>query len=75
MLGLAQQFVEGGYEKISTTIDQSVEENKRQEVSQVYAAVLQRLLKNVYLKVLQDEGMALNKTMPKFDIQFRHCFV
>lgn len=70
MLGLAQQFVEGGYQKISATIDQSVAEDKRQEVSEVYATVLQRLLKNLYLQVLRDEGMDLKQAVSDFDIQF-----
>ena len=50
MQSLAGQFVEGGYEKISAGIDQSLEEGRRQEISQVYVTVLQRLLKNLYLE-------------------------
>ncbi|WAR45121.1 cytochrome c biogenesis protein ResB [Methylomonas rapida] len=70
MLALAQQFVEGGYEKISATIEQTIEEGKREEVSGVYAAVLQRLLKNVYLNVLRGEGLDLKQPLSDFDNQF-----
>ena len=70
MLGLAQQFVEGGYEKISATIGQSVAEDKRQEVSEVYNTVLQRLLKNVYLQVLRNEGVDTGRALSGIDTQF-----
>lgn len=70
MLALAQQFVEGGYEKISVTIEQTIEEGKREEVSSVYVAVLQRLLKNVYLDVLRGEGLDLKQPLSDFDNQF-----
>ena len=70
MSGLAQQFIEGGYEKISASIDGGIAAEKRQEVSEVYATVLQRLLKNVYLKVLRDEGVDMNQPLSDFDTQF-----
>lgn len=70
MLTLAGQFVSGGYDKITAGIEQTVAADKRQEAGQVYAAVLQRLLKNVYLKVLQDEGIDLNQPLAEFDSQF-----
>lgn len=70
MLTLAGQFVSGGYDKITAGIDQTVAADKRQEAGQVYAAVLQRLLKNVYLQVLQNEGIDLNQPLPEFDSQF-----
>ncbi|MDD2737483.1 MAG: cytochrome c biogenesis protein ResB [Methylomonas lenta] len=70
MLVLAQQFVEGGYDKITANIEQTVAENQRQEVWQVYANVLQRLLKNVYLSVLQDEGLDPKQALTAFDAQF-----
>ncbi len=70
MLALTQQFVEGGYDKISAGLEQTVEEPRRQEVSQMYAAVLQRLLKNVYLYVLRDEGIKIGDSLSDFDSQF-----
>ena len=70
MLELAQQFLDGGYEKISATIDQNVAEEKRQEVTEVYSTVLQRLLKNVYLQVLRDEGVELDQGLSGIDTQF-----
>lgn len=70
MLGLAQRFVEGGYQKISASIEQSVEAAKRQEVTEVYVAVLQRLLKNVYLHVLREEGIDTNQALSGVDTQF-----
>lgn len=70
MLMLAQQFVEGGYDKITANIEQTVAENQRQEALEVYANVLQRLLKNVYLSVLQDEGFDPKQPLTAFDAQF-----
>ncbi|MGZ5532323.1 MAG: cytochrome c biogenesis protein ResB [Methylomonas sp.] len=70
MQDLAQQFVSGGYEKMSARIEQAVEEPRRQEVSQMYAAVLQRLLKNVYLDVLRQEGLDTGDRLSEFDSQF-----
>ena len=70
MVTLAEQFVSGGYEKISANIAQTVPEDKRQDISQVYTAVLQRLLKNVYLQVLRDEGVDLAQPLSGFDAQF-----
>jgi cytochrome c biogenesis protein len=70
MLMLAQQFVDGGYDKITANIEQTVAENQRQEVSEVYVNVLQRLLKNVYLSVLQDEGLDPKQALTAFDAQF-----
>lgn len=70
MQKLANQFVSGGYDTITVGIEQTVAADNRQEAGQVYAAVLQRLLKNVYLQVLQDEGIDLNKPLTEFDSQF-----
>ena len=70
MLKLANQFIAGGYDTITADIEQTVAADKRQEAGQVYAAVLQRLLKNVYLQVLQDEGIDLNQPLTEFDSQF-----
>lgn len=70
MLMLAQQFVAGGYDKITETINQTVADSQRQEVAQVYATVLQRLLKNVYLRVLEDEGQDPSLALTAFDNQF-----
>lgn len=70
MLTLARQFVEGGYEKIEATVNETVEADRRQEASQVYATVLQRLLKTVYLAVLRTEGVDLTQPLSAFDSQF-----
>ncbi|MGR8930070.1 MAG: cytochrome c biogenesis protein ResB [Gammaproteobacteria bacterium] len=70
MLGLAKQFADGGYQGISSAIGQSVAEDKREQVSEVYAAVLQRLLKNLYLQVLQDEGVDMDQPLSVLDAQF-----
>jgi len=70
MLRLAQQFVEGGYENISATIEQSVAEDKLQEVAEVYSTVLQRLLKNVYLHVLRNEEVDMDHDLSEIDTQF-----
>ena len=67
---LAQQFVAGGYDKITANLEQTVEEDKRQELTQVYATVLQRVLKNVYLRVLQDEAIDPKQPLTAFDSQF-----
>lgn len=70
MLALVEQFVEGGYEKIAATLEQSVDAEKRREVSDAYMAVLRRLLKNVYLQVLRDEGIDVTQPLSDFDSQF-----
>ncbi|WP_292565219.1 cytochrome c biogenesis protein ResB [Methylomonas sp.] len=70
MMALASQFVAGGYENISAGIAQNITEEKRQEASEVYATVLQRLLKNLYLHVLQEEGVDATQPLSGFDGQF-----
>lgn len=70
MLALAEQFLAGGYEKIAATLEQSVGAEKRGEASAVYSAVLQRLLKNMYLQVLAAEGVDLSQPLSDFDSQF-----
>jgi cytochrome c biogenesis protein len=70
MLALAEQFVDGGYEKISAGIEQTLEEPRRQAVSEMYAAALRQLLKNVYLDVLREEGIEIGETLSDFDSGF-----
>ena len=70
MLNLAGQFVDGGYEKISASIDGSVATARREQIAEVYAAALQRLLKNVYLDVLRAEGVETVEELSAFDSQF-----
>ncbi|MCQ8104510.1 cytochrome c biogenesis protein ResB [Methylomonas sp. SURF-2] len=74
MQSLAEQFIEGGQEKITAMLEQSVAPEKRPEASAVYSAVysavLQRLLKNVYLQVLRQERIDVNQPMSDFDSQF-----
>ena len=70
MVQLGQQFASGGYEKIATTIEKTVDEPRRQEVTELYAAALQQLLKNLYLDVLQQEGIKADTELSAFDSQF-----
>lgn len=70
MLNLAGQFVDGGYEKISAAIESTVEPDRREQIAQIYAAALQRLLKNVYLDVLRGEGAQIGEELSAFDSQF-----
>ena len=70
MVQLGQQFASGGYEKIATTIEKTVDEPRRQEVTELYAAALQQLLKNLYLDVLQQEGIKTDAELSAFDSQF-----
>lgn len=70
MLKLAEQFIAGGYENISASIENTVEPTRREQIAEVYAAALQRLLKNVYLDVLRDEGITVGDTLSAFDSQF-----
>lgn len=70
MQDLLKQFIEGGYPKISATIEKNIPENKRQELAEVYAAVLQRLFENIYLEVLHTEDSNENKALSDFDRQF-----
>lgn len=70
MVQLGQQFASGGYEQIASTIEKTVEEPRRQQVSEIYAAALQQLLKNLYLDVLQQEGVKTEAGLSDFDSQF-----
>lgn len=70
MVQLGQQFASGGYEQIATTIEKTVDEPRRQEVTELYAAALQQLLKNLYLDVLQQEGIKTDAELSAFDSQF-----
>lgn len=70
MITLAAQFIAGGYEQISADLAKNVAEEQRQEASEVYAAVLQRLLKNLYLQVLREEGVDVAQPLSDFDSQF-----
>ena len=70
MVQLGQQFASGGYEQIATMIEKTVDEPRRQEVSELYAAALQQLLKNLYLDVLQQEGIKIDNGLSAFDSQF-----
>ncbi len=70
MVQLGQQFASGGYEQIASMIEKTVEEPRRQQVSEIYAAALQQLLKNLYLDVLQQEGVKTEAGLSDFDSQF-----
>ena len=70
MLKLASQFVEGGYPKIAAEIEKTVPEDQREQVAGLYALTLQKLLKNLYLDVLHQEGIKTDAGLSEFDNQF-----
>lgn len=72
MIALSRQFTEGGNERISAQIEKSVPEAQRKQVAELYATVLHQFLRNVYLSVLEQEGMdiAQPSSISAFDIRF-----
>ena len=70
MVKLGGQFAEGGYEKIASELERSLPESQRQTVADLYATVLQQLLKELYLDVLQQEGVNTDPALSDFDAQF-----
>lgn len=70
MLRLNSMFLEGGYDAISRHIEQSVPKEKQQEVAAVYLKILHNLLGNVFLSILQAEGVDTNQGINDRDSQF-----
>lgn len=70
MANLTRDFLAGGYDKISATIEDKVADADRQQAAQIYAAVLQRLLKTAYSTVLQTENIDPAQALSDFDSQF-----
>ncbi len=70
MVAISRQFVEGGSEKVSEQLAKSVPEQNRQKIAELYATVLNQFLKNVYLSVLETEGIDTRKPISAFDQRF-----
>ncbi len=70
MIALSRQFIEGGNERISAQIEKSVPEAQRKQVAELYATVLHQFLINVYLSVLEQEGMDITQPVSDFDMRF-----
>jgi cytochrome c biogenesis protein len=70
MIALSRQFTEGGNERISAQIEKSVPEAQRKQVAELYATVLHQFLINVYLSVLEQEGMDITQPVSDFDMRF-----
>ncbi|WP_196806562.1 cytochrome c biogenesis protein ResB [Methylobacter luteus] len=70
MIALSRQFTEGGNERISAQIEKSVPEAQRKQVAELYATVLHQFLINVYLSVLEQEGMDATQPVSDFDMRF-----
>ncbi len=70
MIAISRQFIEGGNERISAQIEKSVPEALRQQVAELYATVLHQFLRNIYLSVLEQEGMDITQSVSDFDMHF-----
>ena len=70
MIAISRQFIEGGNERISAQIEKSVTEAQRQQVAELYATVLHQFLRNIYLSVLEQEGMDITQPASDFDMHF-----
>ncbi len=70
MIAISRQFIEGGNERISAQIEKSVPEAQRQQVAELYATVLHQFLRNIYLSVLEQEGMDITQPASDFDMHF-----
>ena len=70
MVAISQQFLNGGTDKIAIYIENSVPEEKHQEVTELYATILKQFLSNVYLEVLKQEGIDTQKPISDFDKLF-----
>ena len=67
---LGQQFAAGGYQQIAADIEQHIAPERREQVSELYAAVLQQLLKALYEDVLKQEGINTEHGWSAFDNRF-----
>jgi cytochrome c biogenesis protein len=70
MIAISRQFMEGGNERISAQIEKSVPEAQHQQVAELYATVLHQFLRNIYLSVLEQEGMDITQPFSDFDMHF-----
>lgn len=70
MIAIGRQFIDGGNERVSARIEESVPEAQRKQVAELYATVLHRFLRNVYLSVLEQEGMDIAQPVSDFDMRF-----
>ena len=70
MVAISQQFLTGGTDSIALQIESSTPEDKHQEVMELYATLLKKFLKHVYLAVLQQEGVDITQPISGFDNRF-----
>lgn len=70
MQRLAEQFHQGGFDKVLNEINDKVPEDKRKEVSDSYFKVLQTILGTVYLEVLQQEGVDISNNITPAQEQY-----
>jgi cytochrome c biogenesis protein len=70
MVGLINQFVNGGVGLISAKVKAAVAPDKQQEISSLYAKVLHHFLRNVYWVVLQEEELDPALGLSEFDERF-----
>lgn len=70
MIRLNRSYLNGGINAIVDQIDPAATEEKRREVAELHAMVLNRFLRNVYLDVLRSEGVETGKELGDFDQRF-----
>jgi cytochrome c biogenesis protein len=70
MITLSRQFIDGGNERISAQIEKSVPEDQRRQVAELYATVLHQFLRNMYLTILEQEGVDIGQPVSDFDMRF-----
>jgi cytochrome c biogenesis protein len=70
MVTISQQFLQSGIQGISTHIEKTAPEERRQEITELYATVLLHFFRNVYLTVLAKEGVDTDQEISDFDARF-----
>lgn len=70
MLRLNRMFLTGGYDAVSRYIEETVPKEKQQEVAAAYLKILHNLLGNVFLSVLDAEGVDTRQGIGDKDSQF-----
>ncbi len=70
MLRLNKMFLAGGYDAVSRYIEETVPKEKQQNVAAAFLRILHNLLVNVFLSVLEAEGVDTTQPIGDKDSQF-----
>ncbi len=64
MAALVAQFRTAGFDSVAQLVSERVPEEKRNDVLQAYFKVLQTILGELYMELLEDEGVELSQGLP-----------